>query len=528
MAEDKPRYELHFHASGQAVVVSDYNKVSQLFEDSLTRLNSATVHQFPPNLAEFSSRQEELDAVLDLTVITEEEALELLTKLIGVERTQTELEAAKNIIELCGKLPLAIRITGGTLRNKPEWQLADYAFQLAAERQKLIQIRPSDLDVRASLSLSYQQLDASARLFRLLGLLSGPNFDPAIATALLESESKVAQECVARLVNMQLLEPAMEGRYRLHSLVRLFAKGQLAQEESSAARQDARLRVARWYLETSEIMDLALNSETRYQLAQVLNKKINQSLETTEQNLSLIALNWFEIERVNLLASIEWAYQIKTWEIVVSLAKNLVNFFNTNRYWTDWERTHFLAREASRELGDVNAEAQTLTNLGNVYSLLGEWGKARECYEKSLGIFEQLGNRLGVAKAIGNLANVYSQQGNLEKARECYQQSLNIFGELKDRYGEGQTLANMGILYAQQNQDEQAVVLWQEALKKLPPNLSKLKRVAEWLQSINRLNLETVPQLSETSAESKPINVLGGLFVVIVLFVVSFLLFVVN
>ncbi|MFB8789167.1 MAG: NB-ARC domain-containing protein [Potamolinea sp.] len=142
MAEDKPRYELHFHASLQAAVVSDYHKVSQLFEDSLTQVNSATVHQFLPNLADFLSRQEELDAVLDLTVITEEEALELLTKLIGVERTQTQLEAAKNIIELCGKLPLAIRITGGTLRNKPEWQLADYALQLAAERQKLIQIRP--------------------------------------------------------------------------------------------------------------------------------------------------------------------------------------------------------------------------------------------------------------------------------------------------------------------------------------------------------------------------------------------------
>lgn len=525
MAEDKPRYELHFHASLQSAFVSDYSKVTQLFKDSLTQFNPATVNQFPSDLTDFSSRQEELDAVLDLTVISEEEALELLTKLLGVERTQTELEAAKNIIELCGKLPLAIRITGGTLRNKPEWQLADYALQLAAERQKLIQIRPSDLDVRASLTLSYQQLDASARLFRLLGLLSGPNFEPAIAAALLDSESKVAQDGVARLANMQLLEPAREGRYRFHSLVRLFAKGQLAQEESSEARQDARLRVARWYLETSEIMDLALNPETRYQLAQVL-RKTNQSLETTEEKLRLIALNWFEIERVNLFASIEWAYHIKAWEIVVRLAKNLVNFFNTNRYWADWERTHLLAREASSELGDGNAEAQTMTNLGNVYSLLSDWGKASECYEKSLAIFEQLGNRLGVAKTIGNLANVYSQQGNWEKAREYYQQSLNIFSELKDRYGEGQTLANMGILYAKQNQEEQAMVLWQEALKKLPPNLPKFKRVSEWLQSINGLFLETSPKLSESSAEPKSINVLGVLFVVIMLFVVGYWLLV--
>ena len=468
--------------------------------------------------------------VLDLAVMTDTEALELLGKLVG-ERTQTELEATKTIINLCNRLPLALRITGGTLKTKPLWRLNDYASLLASERQRLVQRHLSDLDVRATLALSYQSLDAtSARLFRLLGLLTGLNFASALTTALLKSEPAIAEESLRCLVDKQLLEPANAGRYRLHELVRLFARGQLAQEELAEARQAARLRVSRWYLETSQVIGLALNSETRRQIAKVLLGGKSQSLEATEQSLLLVALNWFELERTNLLASIDWAYQAKAWEIVVPLARNLVNFFNTHAYWLDWEQTHLVALEAIRSLGDSPddnhldsrlQEAQTLINLGNVHSLQSNWGKASECYKQSLNSFQELEDRPGVARTLGNLGNVYSRQDYWGKASECYQQSLEIFRELKDRYGEAQTLANMGILSMQQSDRNKAIVLWQEALAKLPSDLPKAKRVAEWLQSVKGLEApqpittERLQNLDNPPAQPFIFVVLGGLSLVI-------------
>jgi tetratricopeptide (TPR) repeat protein len=284
------------------------------------------------------------------------------------------------------------------------------------------------------------------------------------------------------------------------------------------------------------MMDLALNSETRRQLAQVLVKGKDQSLEAIERNLLIKALNWFEIERANLLASVEWASQAKAWEIVVPLARNLVNFFNTYAYWADWERTHLLALEATRKLGDLpegdrladdprlatdsrslthNQEAQTLTNLGNVHSLQSNWGKARECYEKALGIFGELGDRPGVAKTLGNLGNVYFRQDYWGKASECYKQSLDTFRELTDSYGEAQTLANMGILYIQQNDQEKAADLWQEALTKLPPDLPKSKRVAQWLQSIKGLTFEVSNSAIAPPPKRQTFILLAGFIVVI-------------
>lgn len=440
----------------------------------------------------------EAATAFDLSVMTEAEALELLHKQVGVDRTQAEQEAAKKIINFCDRLPLAIRLAGGLLRNKPDWRLEDYAGELARERQRLAQLHLTNLDVRAALALSYQKLDAlAARLFRFLGLLTGLKFAPAVAVALLESEPATAEASVKCLVDMQLLEPTSEGRYRLHDLVRLFAKEQLAQEELAEARQAARIRTSRWYLETAETMNLALNPETRRQIAQVMVKSVDQSLEATEQNLYLAALNWFKIEQMNLLASVEWAYQAQAWEIVVRLARNLVNFFNTYAYRADWERTHLLAMEATQKLGNRLGEAQILINLGNVYSLQNDWEKARESYNRSLDIFNDLGDRSGVAKTLGNLANVHSQQVDWGRASDYYKQSVVIFGELTDRYGEAQTLANMGILHIQQSHEEKAVALWQEALTKLPSDLPKSKRVAEWLQSINVQTSNTPQKTSE-------------------------------
>lgn len=454
--------------------------------------------------------------LLDLAPMPQLSALELLHKLVEIERIQAQPEAAKQIVELCTQLPLAIRITSGMLQNKLNWQLSDCADQLNLEQQRLAQLRLSDLQVRASLSLSYQQLDVeAARLFRLLGLLTGSSFATSIAAVLLETEPELAKKSMKCLIDRRLLEPVSEGRYRFHDLVRLFARGQLAQEEPAEARQAARLRASRWYLNTAQKINLALNPENRRQFAQVLTKGKNQSPSASEHNVLLLALNWFEMERTNLVASVEWAHQSEARELVIQLASNLVNFFNSYAYWGDWERTHLLALEATRELGNRLAEAQTLINLGNVHSLRSNWEKASSCYEQSLGICGELGERLGVAKALGNLGNVYSRQGEWGKASECYKQSLSMFTEIQDRYGEAQTLANMGIVAAQQGDKENAVALWQAALTKLPFDLPKSQRLAQWIHSIQGSTGEIVQNTQQRSAPPQLLYIIGGFILVV-------------
>ncbi|NEP14572.1 MAG: tetratricopeptide repeat protein [Symploca sp. SIO2C1] len=467
--------------------------------------NSSTCGVLVTTRKQFENLEEA--TVVDLEVMTEPDALALLQHLIGVERSQAELEASKNLINLCNGLPLAICITGNTLGNQPNWELAEYTHQLADEQQRLAQLYLSDLDVRASLFLSYQELDTTAaRLFRLLGLLTGPNFTLPLAVSLLDVELAVAKESMQYLVDRQLLEPVEEERYCFHDLVRSFARGQLAQEELVEERQAARLRVARWYLENSENFTKALNHQTCQALAQVLVKDKNQSLEAIEPNLLAAALNWFETERSNLLASLEWAYQAQAWDIVVPFAKSLVNFFETRAYLADWERTQLWALEATRELGNTQEEAQTLTNLGKVYFRQGDWGKTIERYGQSLSLFRELEDSHAEAMTLGNLANIYSQQGDWLKARDCYEQSLGSFIKLGDLNKEGQTLVNMGILYVQQGNKHKAVALWGEAFTKLNPELSEAQRVAKWLESMQDVTSENPHTELQANVVDREIN----------------------
>jgi tetratricopeptide (TPR) repeat protein len=191
-----------------------------------------------------------------------------------------------------------------------------------------------------------------------------------------------------------------------------------------------------------------------------------------------------------------------------------------------------LALEATRKLGQSSeshrytsrqGEAQTLTNLGNLYSLQNHWEKASECYEQSLGIFSELEERAGVAKALGNLANVYTQQGQWGKASECYKQSLLIFGELKDSYGEAQTLANMGIFYIKQNHEQKAAVLWREALTKLPSDSPKTKQVAQWLELIRPIAQE-IPATSPRPPQRRISYVIVGVIIIVAIALVVILL----
>lgn len=191
---------------------------------------------------------------IELKVMRETEALELLRRTIGAERVQLELEAASKITELCGRLPLAIRIAGGKLRDRQHWSLESYASRLEDERGRLERLQLRDLSVRASFALSYQDLASDdARLFRLLGLLTEPSFPAGIAAVLMECEPDTVFDTLERLIDLRLLEPAGEARYRFHDLMRLFAREKLQEEEPSDQLRAASSRAERWYLTASGV-----------------------------------------------------------------------------------------------------------------------------------------------------------------------------------------------------------------------------------------------------------------------------------
>jgi len=102
-------------------------------------------------------------ARLEVIAFGPADGVRLLARLAGPDRVNADLGQSRRIVELCGGLPLALRITGGRLATRPAWSVRHYADLLADERRRLERLKLGDLDVRASFELSYRLLNEEER-----------------------------------------------------------------------------------------------------------------------------------------------------------------------------------------------------------------------------------------------------------------------------------------------------------------------------------------------------------------------------
>jgi len=140
-------------------------------------------------------------------------------------------ELAEEIAKLCGYLPLALRLAGNAIANRPNLKPADYVRKLTSARERLRLIE-------ASLSLSYEILsDELQHRWRALAVFP-ESFDEVAAAEVWEIEDEKAQEALGEMLAFSLVEwNEAAGRYRLHDLARVFADSRLSDPERDNGRR---------------------------------------------------------------------------------------------------------------------------------------------------------------------------------------------------------------------------------------------------------------------------------------------------
>ena len=346
-------------------------------------------------------------------------------------------EAAGELADLLGRLPLALRLAGSAFAERPDLEAAEYIrrFQDRDERVELIE---------AAIGVNYGALDDELRRrWRALAVFPG-GFNAGGAAAVWGLEQSAAREILGGALLQVSLVDWSGGRYRLHALARDFAAARLADGERRTASQ----RHARHYVE-------------------VLTKAHRLYQEGGERILEGLAL--CDREWANIRAGQVWAAAhagtdpeaARSCCDYPTAGFSLLDLRLHPRDWIDWLDA---GRSAAAILGDRKREGHHLGNLGGAYALLGEPRRAIDYYQQHLPIAREVGDRRSESGILGNLGSAYFELGELGRALEYLKQQLRISQELGNRRNECAALGNLGLVHTAQGEPERAIELHQQSL----------------------------------------------------------------
>ncbi|MFJ8013482.1 BTAD domain-containing putative transcriptional regulator [Streptomyces sp. NPDC096339] len=390
---------------------------------------------------------------LSLDVLPAADAVDLFTAIVG-ERAAAEPLAVLDVLQLCGFLPLAVRIAAARLHHRPRWTVAYLADRLRDQRRRLAELATAERGVAAAFTLSYQQLTVDQqRMFRLLGLQPGRDIGPEAASALAGVPLDEAETLLEDLLDAHVLAQHQLGRYTFHDLLREHALATAAAQEPLGARHEALGRLFHHYLHTASTAVDHLYPEGRNRRPRIPAPDTPASPPRDEAE----AIAWLDAERANLIATGQYAAEHDRLPHTGQLAATLHRYLLGHAHQADALALHDLALRAGRLSGDTAAEARTLIDLGEVHFWWhGAYERAAEHYHRALDLAREAGDRVAEARALQGLGNVSMRRREHDRAHDHCARSLVLFRELGDRGGEARCLTDLGIVHERQGRHEAA------------------------------------------------------------------------
>ncbi|MFV0133958.1 tetratricopeptide repeat protein [Streptomyces sp. HMX87] len=313
-----------------------------------------------------------------------------------------DAESAERIRQLCGGLPLALRVAGSSLGPRSP-------RALATDLEAYGPVEP----VERALWLRYtDQTEPAQRLLRRLALAGRTSLGVAAAAALLGTDGTEAARQLAELSRAGLLDAVRGGRYRLHDVVRAFARARLADEEDPAERAAAQERLIANYAE----------------LADSVLRLVDGNVSTRSDRFGAHgftsldeALRWLDDESSFITATLRHAEGVDR-AAVLNLLGALCDYC--------------LLRGDLYRLGEISELAQAVDEgllvrsvrwrTGIAARQLGELDKARTTLTSVVDLYMEAHHDAGAARALTSLGITLHHQGNLTEAAEKLCEALDL------------------------------------------------------------------------------------------------------
>ncbi|MFI1028835.1 ATP-binding protein [Streptomyces sp. NPDC020951] len=468
-----------------------------------------------------------LDSVhrLPLGELEPAEAAEFLTSLVGADRAAADPAALADVAERCGHLPLALRVAGNWLATRTGWTVRRLADRLAVEDRRLDALAAGDLRVAAAFDLSYRQLTpAAARLFRRLALVPGPDVGAAGAARLTGQPLFDAEDTLEELVETGLLG-APGDRYRLHDLLRLYARSRLEAEECAQDADLARAALYDWLLETTVVAGRWFEPDH--------GSPPPTWQGTVDLSSADRARGWLQSEGANWLAALRAAAAAGEHAAVVEVAEALHWFSDQWIFWGHWPEVFGTAADSARALGDPVLEATHLNY--HAWALLACEDRPHDSLDRSAEALaaalraadtrQQAWAHVYRAWALRRLGDFIPAADHMHRAAPLFEAVDDLPGSLQARHGQASALLDS-------DDPEKALVAYRDTLAfvdragdRLPSHIADFSRgqlhsgmgachalLGRWTQAVDDLSTSVAisRKSGNTAMESRQLVDLGN------------------
>ncbi|MFD4636589.1 tetratricopeptide repeat protein [Lentzea sp. NPDC058436] len=366
------------------------------------------------------------------------------------ERIRVDESKAIELARLCGHLPLALLISGSLLADDLSLTVDMLARNLKEEMNEvgLDALVYGDQAISTSFEVSWRRLNVkhpeAAKLLQYIAVVPGIDIGTSAAAEILGSTPARIRPQLRILQQAHLLDAAAE-RWSMHDLVRKYVKHQPLSEEDFDVVSN---RFQTYYLERANSFDQQL-------------RRVQKTGEESAAHVQ--SLDWFDIERVNLISLVKWAATVGDYMYAAPLSFSLTNYFSARRYLADWLETAQCVVNASKDHPAVLSTA--LEVLGRALQEARYFDRAVVAHLHAVDLFTLIGERLEAAGSLNSLGLAYRQLRRFNEAAAAHLKASLIGAELKDLDLEANSLNNLGLDLRYLEELDQALDAHRKALE---------------------------------------------------------------
>ncbi|ASU58332.1 AfsR/SARP family transcriptional regulator [Nocardiopsis dassonvillei] len=389
---------------------------------------------------------------LPLGLPSDEECAEMFTAALDRPWGGEEVKTITEIIDRCGRLPMAVGLVANLAQLHPSWSPRDLLHRLPSPSfPGLSAFRVGGRDPSRIFDVSLRSVNPRAReAFFLLGLHPTRGMDGRVAAALVGPNERASRQALMDLVSAHLLNEPEPDRFEMHSLLQVHARHRARDDLSPEQTHTAKQRMYAAYLSLTSLADQALHPHRP-------GRDDHEPLPIGERWPEERAMAWFRRELATILTMLSEADRHGAGRTALQLARVMCGYMDVYGPWHEAVALHTAMVEWARDHGEDREQARAHFDLARALLRVGEVGQAAEHNRMARERWSNAADPVGQAWAV-------AQQGLVTYARNDYhgsvadlQHALEDFKALQHRPGIVFCLSMRGLFHLAVSASHEAI-----------------------------------------------------------------------